>query len=477
MQIFRRLFGGNDKMYNLTTFFDVSFYGVIGDGMTDNTDAIAEIVRKIDEKGGGTLYFPPGEYVTGTIKLKSNMTLYLEGGAVILGSENTKKFPMITKEMLPGYTREGHSAIIQAVHAKNVTITGRGTINGRGQYWWEHHKNDHRPRTIQTILCENVHISGITITNSPMWTIHPICCSNVTIEGITIKNPSDSPNTDGINPESCSNVHISNCHIDVGDDCIAIKSGTEEDLLQKEYPCKNITITNCTMLNGHGGIVIGSEMSGGVRNVVISNCVFDGTDRGIRIKTRRKRGGIVEDILINNILMTDVIVPFAMNGYYQCGAQEGDMSLFSLEKLPVSDDTPIIRNISITNIRAKNVLASAGYLYGIPERPIEGLLFENIHIEMKETKNELRDKPIMAFHVKKTKGEGFYCAHIKDSIFSNILIKTIKGPVFIIENSENINISNLTGESKDKDFQLIKTSNVINVITDHMNTSENMVTK
>lgn len=448
-------------MDNIRNLLNVCEYGVIGDGKTNNTQSIAKVIELAAERGGGTIYFPPGEYVTGTIELRDNMTLYLDSGAVILGSENPDDYPMITKEFLKGYNREGHSGLIKAFKCKNISVKGRGVIDGRGEKWWKFPQNEHRPRAIQPILCENVLIDGITVRNSAMWTVHPICCNNVTINGITIKNPSDSPNTDGINPESCSNVHISNCTIDVGDDCVTLKSGTEDDELQKQYPCENIVITNCTMLNGHGGVVIGSEMSGGVRNVTISNCVFSGTDRGIRIKTRRKRGGYIEDVIISNILMDKVLVPFVINGYYQCGgASPDDMSLFNLEKNPLSDDTPLIHNINISNIRAKNVTASAGYIYGIPEQPVEGLTLSNYSVDMIDTDGALKDKPIMAFHVRKTRGEGIFCANIKNSVFRDISVKIINGYGMEFEKSSDVRVYGLHAEGGDKAFELKNCGNI-----------------
>ncbi|MGN0149434.1 MAG: glycoside hydrolase family 28 protein [Clostridia bacterium] len=431
-------------MDNTNVLLNVCEYGVLGDGTTNNTKSIAKVIEIAEKRGGGVIYFPPGQYVTGTIELKDNMTLYLDSGAVILGSVNPDDYPMITKETLKGYNREGHSGLIKAFKCENVTIKGRGVVDGRGMNWWNNPKNEHRPRAIQPILCNNVLIDGITIKNSAMWTVHPVCCNNVTINGITIKNPSDSPNTDGINPESCSNVHISNCTIDVGDDCLTLKSGTEDDELQKQYPCENIVVTNCTMLNGHGGVVIGSEMSGGVRNVTISNCVFSGTDRGIRIKTRRKRGGCIEDVIISNILMDKVLVPFVINGYYQCGGTDpDDMSLFNLEKNPVADDTPMMRNINISNIRAKNVTASAGYIYAIPEQPVEGLTLSNYSVEMIDSEGEPKDKPIMAWHVQKTKGEGIFCANIKNSIFRDISVKIINGAGMELKNASDVRVYGL----------------------------------
>ena len=352
--------------------------------------------------------------------------------------------------------------MIYALRAENVTVEGRGTIDGRGYNWWPDRANQHRPRMFQPILCDNVRLAGITIKNSPMWTVHPVCCKNVTIDGITIRNPWDSPNTDGINPESCSGVHISNCTVDVGDDCLTLKSGTEDDLLQKQYPCENIVVTNCTMLNGHGGVVIGSEMSGGVKNVTISNCVFNGTDRGIRIKTRRKRGGCVEDILINNIMMTNVFAPITVNGYYQCGGTDpDDMSLFSLEKLPVSDDTPVMKNIIISNVRATKATASAGFIYGIPESPVEGLRISNYSVEMVESETEIKDKPIMAWHIKKTAGTGLYCCFCKDVVFDNVSIKVLNGPAVKVEESEDIRLSGINAVGGDKVSETVNCKNII----------------
>lgn len=441
--------------------FNVCEYGVVGDGKTNNTQSIAKIIDIVVQNGGGTIYFPAGEYLTGTIELKSDMSLFLDSGAVIIGSDNFEDYPMITSKDLKGYNREGHSGLIKALNCKNISIVGRGTIDGQGMNWWHNPKNEHRPRAIQPILCDNVLIDGITIKNSAMWTVHPICCNNVTINGITINNPANSPNTDGINPESCSNVHISNCTIDVGDDCVTLKSGTEDDELQKAHPCENIVITNCTMLNGHGGVVMGSEMSGGIRNVTISNCVFSGTDRGIRIKTRRKRGGYVEDLMISNILMDNVLVPFVINEYYQCGGvSPDDMSLFNLGKNPVDKDTPHIRNINISNIRAKNVTASAGYIYGLPELPIEGVTINNYSVDMVDTEGEPKDKPIMAFHVKKTKGEGVFCTNLVNSTFRDVSVKIVNGSGITLENVSDVRVYGLHSSGGDAPSKVINSENV-----------------
>ena len=254
--------------------YNVAEYGIVGDGVTNYTDVLNGLTKRMANVGG-TLYFPAGEYVTGTLFLGSNTTLYLETGAVLRGSERFEDFPFIDPDEVKGYTRGGRWGLISAYKAQNLKICGGGTIDGRGECWWRSGKNDYeRPRTVSFIQCKDVVISDVTVCNSPCWTLHPMCCENVSIRSVTIRNPYDSPNTDGINPESCKNVRISDCYIDVGDDCVTIKSGAEEDLLQKQFPCENITVTNCIMAHGHGGVVFGSEMSGGIKNVTVSNCIF-----------------------------------------------------------------------------------------------------------------------------------------------------------------------------------------------------------
>jgi polygalacturonase len=217
-----------------------------------------------------------------------------------------------------------------------------------------------------------VRIQGVKIVNSPFWTINPEFCENVTVDGVTIANPL-SPNTDGINPESCRYVHISNCHISVGDDCITLKSGRDLQARKLNFPEEDITITNCTMLAGHGGVVIGSEMSGGVKKVVISNCVFDGTDRGIRIKSTRGRGGVVEDIQISNIVMKDI----------KEEAITLDMLYSKMPPEPKSDRTPVFRNINISNMTGNNVLIPIR-IRGLEESPITDITLTNINITAKQ---------------------------------------------------------------------------------------------
>ena len=417
-------------------FVDVTKHGVVGDGVTNNTDAIRRIIDGMTN--GGILFFPAGRYVTGAMVLRSNMTLYISTGATILGSDRLDDFPLIAEANIPGYTRGGRFALISAFMARNIMITGGGTIDGRGYNWWEAVPKDHgRPRSIQPMLCDNVRIKDISIVNSPSWTIVPTCCHNVVIDGVSIKNPSDSPNTDGINPESCCNVRIANCSVDVGDDCITLKSGTENDTLQNQFPCENITVTGCTLLNGHGGVVIGSEMSGGVRNVTVTGCVFNGTDRGIRIKSRRKRGGSVKGLMFTGLYMTDVLCPLTVNLFYRCGADRTDQELFSFDPKPLADDTPIVEDISISNVVVRGAKVAAMYVIGLPERPIRGLRVNGFSVET-VVDPAVCTEAVMLPYKEKLQGRGIRLDNVADSEFSAIDATVAVGDLLTTQNLKNV---------------------------------------
>lgn len=424
----------------IKSFYDVTAFNIIGDGVTDNTKAFAELTKNVGAEGGGTIFVPVGNYVTGSICLESNTTLFISPGATILGSEKKENYLSLKDKDLGDYGENFTLGLVGAVNAENITITGGGTIDGRGYNWWHDPENQNRPRAVQPIASKNVTIRDIKIINSAMWTVHPLCCNNVTVDNITIKNPSDSPNTDGINPESCQNVHISNCYVDVGDDCVTIKAGTEEENFKKSMPCENITITNCTMLNGHGGVVVGSEMSGGVKNVVVNNCVFNGTDRGIRIKTRRLRGGSLEDMMFSNIIMNNVWVPVCVNEYYFCNCDRSDEFLFSENKKPVTDKTPVIKNINISNISAKNACVSAIYMKGLPENPISGITLSNVSIDMKENEISGTQIPILAPNIPQTKAEGIYIENACDCTLNNVTVTNQNGKDITLKHCENIEI-------------------------------------
>ncbi len=414
---------------------NVQNFNIIGDGKTNNTEAINALSIKL--KGtGAAMFFPKGEYVTGTIFLQDNMYIELEEGAVLLGSEDFSDFPKITG--VAGYTRNGYWGLISAHNAENIGIFGKGEINARGKVWWESGKNDlERPRTISFIGCENVKIEDITIRNSPCWTVHPMCCENVKISGISIFNPYKSPNTDGINPESCKNVEISDCYLDVGDDCVTIKSGTEDDLYQKQHACENIIVKNCTMAHGHGGVVIGSEMSGGVKNVTVENCTFRDTDRGIRLKTRRLRGGCVEKLKVNNITMDNLFACITMNMFYVCGLTEkSDREfLFGQTEKEVSDLTPVISDILIENIKATNVQGAGIYLYGLPEMPIRNVHIRNIELDV--TGSEEGVEVVMAPGRANCHGDGIFLENVQDVELSDVSVTCTKEQLTLI-NSKDI---------------------------------------
>ena len=387
--------------------------GAKADGKTLNTMLINHTVDRLSQAGGGTLFFPAGTYLTGAIRLKSNITLELEAGATLLFSDNFDDYLPFMEVRHEGVMMKSFSPLISAMDAENITIKGEGTLDGQGKAWWTEffriyvdlekngmrelnkyqplweRENDvealyaetnedwhgtlkrrfFRPPFIQPVRCRRVRIEGVKIINSPFWTINPECCDNVVVTGVTIHNV-PSPNTDGINPESCRNVHVSDCHISVGDDCITLKSGRDAQARRLGVPCENITITNCTMLSGHGGVVIGSEMSGSVRKVTISNCVFDGTDRGIRIKSTRGRGGVVEDIRVSNIIMSNI----------KREAVVLNLKYSEMPVEPMSERTPLFRDISISGLTAVGVKTPVK-IVGLEEAPVTDIILRDINVK------------------------------------------------------------------------------------------------
>ena len=442
-----------------STNFNVTEFGAIPDGITSCTQAFSAAINACSEAGGGAVYVPAGKYLTGSIRLKSNMNLHLDPGAVLIFSNDITEYPVVESRW-EGVQREVYSSCIYAENEENISITGHGKLDGQGSFWWGMVKNKSlaypRPKLISFHSCSNLLVEGVTLINSPSWTVNPICCDNVTVDKITINNPADSPNTDGVNPESCRNVHISNCHIDVGDDCVTIKSGTEDTPLR--IPCENITITNCTMVHGHGAVVIGSEMSGDVRNVTISNCVFEGTDRGIRMKSRRGRGGVIEDIRINNIVMKDVLCPFIANLYYFCGPRGKDKYVWDKEPYPITEETPAFRRIHYSNITAREVRAAAGFLYGLAEMYVEDVTFDNISIAMAEDAEA--GMPDMMSNLEPMKQRGFFCGNVSDISFNNVTVINHEGPAFYVENGINIEFIRCKTKGGKSDCPMIELKNV-----------------
>jgi len=387
MGVCRMLEADRRKVDPQVAFLNVRQSGAVGDGAASDTRALQGAIDAAAQSGGGTVLVPAGKYVTGSLFLRDNITLFLDAGAILLGSENPADYP-IARARWEGVTQDTHAPLVAGERLKNIALVGRGTIDGRGAIWWQKHRaktlDAPRPRLISFANSTNVLIEGVTLMNSPAWTINPVRCENVTVDKVTIVNPPDSPNTDGINPDSCRNVHISNCHVDVGDDCVTIKSGIETESPELRAPCENITVTNCTMVHGHGGVVIGSEMSGGVRNVVISNCVFVGTDRGIRLKSRRGRGGYIEDVRATNIIMREVLCPFTINLYYHIN-KRGDKMVSDKQPRPIDEGTPRVRHVHLSHVTARDAKIAAGFVYGLPEMPIEDLTLDDVSVTMDRT--------------------------------------------------------------------------------------------
>ncbi|MGH9378413.1 MAG: glycoside hydrolase family 28 protein [Terriglobia bacterium] len=425
------------RLHGQNTLCNVLNYGAAGDGKRMDTKAIQAAIDACAKIGGGTVFLPAGKYLTGAIKLASNLNLHLDSGATLLGSQDPADYPVYPSPW-PDGTQE-ISSLIYGEGLSNASLTGRGTIDGQGQAWWtrqwlmfprrrapvpamsiEERRaeiakiRNGRPRLMTLLNCRNVLIEGLTLINSAFWTVHPIFCDGVTITGLTILNPVPSPNTDGIDPESCRNVHISDCTISVGDDCIAIKSGKDAAGRQVGKPCENITITNLITGTGHG-VSIGSEMSGGVRNVTITNCVFQGMDRGIRIKTQRGRGGVVEGVTASNIVMQGVPEPFALTAFYSRGNPD--------EARPVDEGTPRFRDFHFAHITARGA-KSAGQITGLREAPISGVVFSDVCIEA---------------------GRGFRCQNARELAFHNVHIESRQGPALAAKTVEAVELDGFTG--------------------------------
>lgn len=442
-------------------YYNVVNFGAKRDSSALATKAIAKAIDAAYKKGGGTVYFPAGKYLTGPIHLKSNITILIDAGAELHFSDNFDHYLPMVPSRWEGTDVTNFSPLFYAYKAENISIKGRGVIDGHGKKWWNFSEgyDEKKPRSkweleferlnknilrpdlkgwvergflrppfIQPIYCKNVLIEGITIRNSPFWTVNPEFCENVTINGVTINNPK-SPNTDGINPESCKYVHISNCHISVGDDCITIKSGKDSAGRKMAAPAENYTITNCTMLSGHGGVVIGSEMSGGVKKIVISNCVFDGTDRGIRIKTARGRGGVVEDIRVDNIVMKNI----------REQAIVLDMQYAKTQPEAVSSRTPQFRNIHFSNITAQT--NQAVFINGLEEMPVEDISFNDLQFEA-ETGAVIKNARLIELH--------------------NVRITTKKGSSLFAENVNDIVVDGMRSVRPIATIPLIAFSNVTN---------------
>ena len=425
-----------DRKVNLKDF------GAVGDGETLCTDAFSKAIDALTKQGGGHLIVPSGVWFTGPIVLKSNIDLHLEMGAVIQFSPDEKLYSLI-KTSFEGLDTRRCQSPLSANGAENIAITGKGVIDGSGQFWrpvkrakvtdgqwkeilsrpsgveskkgywvpnqayadaeknanmnvpkaqtdaeWNAIKRFLRPVMISLVSCKNVLLKDVIFQNSPAWNLHPLMCENIIIDGVLARNPAFAQNGDALDLESCKNALIVNSKFDAGDDGICIKSGKDKDGRMRGKPCENVVVDGCTVFAGHGGFVVGSEMSGGVRNILVRHCQFLGTDVGLRFKSTRGRGGIVENIFIDDISMTDIKTDAITFNMYYGGKSVAEMladgdNPDNTTKVPVTEETPIFRHIDIRNIICNNA-GRAMEFNGLPEMPIEDITLKDIRIIAKK---------------------------------------------------------------------------------------------
>lgn len=413
----------------------ISPTSLAGTTVLEHTQALQSIINTILASGGGQLTLSAGEYEVGSLELGSNFTLNLEAGAVLKFSDQIDAYPVVNSRW-EGAAQSVYRACLYGTNIQRVKIMGNGVIDGQGAKWWQRFSEQAselqypRPYLCSIEHANQVTIEGVTFTNSPAWTLHPFDCENVWISGVTVVNPKQSPNTDGLDPESCRNVRITNCCFDVGDDCIAIKSGTED--AERLIACENIVISNCNMVHGHGGVVFGSEMSGDIRNVSIANCTFQDTDRGIRFKTRRGRGGQISEVNVTNIVMDNVLCPLIINSYYFCGKRGDEEYVWTKRTLPVDERTPQLRHLSFSHLIATNIRSCAGFVYGLPEMAIEGVTLSDVDFSLNLTAQP--EAPAMIADAPELAQAGFF---IENTVATRLNNVRITGAETLFYNNKN----------------------------------------
>ena len=459
-------------------------FGGNPDGITLNTAAFEKAIKGLSDKGGGTLVVPKGVWFTGPIVFSSNIRMHLEKGALILFSPDFNLYPLV-ETVFEGLDTRRCQSPISGRNLENIAITGEGSINGSGEAWrplkkgkvseshwkkvvasggvirngdywlpsegalkgneisdmnvpreqmsedeWLEIKDFLRPVMVSFIECKNVYLQGVLFENSPAWNIHPLMCENVIIDGIFARNPGYSQNGDGLDLESCKNAIIVNSLFDVGDDGICIKSGKDEQGRLRGRPTENVIVENCKVFQGHGGFVVGSEMSGGVRNISVKNCQFLGTDVGLRFKSNRGRGGVVENIYISDIYMFNITTDSFLFDLFYGGKSasealaDGDTTPAGEPVFPVTEETPVFRNIYVKDLVSRNA-RRAMFFNGLPEMNIENIHLENAFI---------------------TARFGAEFSESKDIILHNVTVIPEEGPAYLFNNVKNLKAEKLAYE-------------------------------
>ncbi len=437
---------------------NVRDFGAKGDGVQDDTGFIQAAIMACPRNS--RVLVPEGTYRITSLFLKNDLQMELAKGAVLSAETDRNRFPVFPG-MIQSYDEEGEynlgtwegnplpmfSGIITGVNVKHVVLYGQGTINGNANdnpdNWWYNPKimrTAWRPRMIYLNYCEDITIQGIQVQNSPSWNIHPYFSNHLKFVDLTVLNPPNSPNTDGLDPESCRNVEIAGVYFSLGDDCIAVKSGKIYMGAKYKTPCENILIRQCCMRDGHGSITVGSEMAGGVKNLTVKDCLFLHTDRGLRIKTRRGRGkdAVLDGIVFENICMDHVMTPFVVNSFYYCDPDGFSEYVRSKEALPVDERTPSIRSLVFRNIEAENCHVAAAYMYGLPEKRIEEVKMEHVHIRFAGEPRE--DLPVMMEGVGPCKAMGIFACNIERLYLRDVTVDGQEGDAFLLDNIGQVEI-------------------------------------
>ncbi|HTP13875.1 MAG TPA: glycoside hydrolase family 28 protein [Bacteroidota bacterium] len=426
--------------------FDIRSFGAVEGGTVKNTEAIRKTIEAAAAAGGGRIVVPKGRWLTGAIHLENNINLYLSKGAELLFSQDAKDYLPAVFSRHEDTECYKFSAFIYADGKRNIGITGEGTLSGQGKPWWEWKQSNKgseativemanknvpvrervfdgtnglylRPAFFQPMNCRNVLVEGVTFLYGAFWTITPTYCDSVIVRGVRIKTVGEyghTPNGDGVDPSSCTNVLVEYCEFDTGDDCIAIKSGRDRDGLRVNKPTANVVVRHCRGLQGHGGIVIGSETSGGVWNVYATDCTFNGTERIVRIKTARGRGGVIENLWFDH-LSADTIQQEALHiNMLYTGMR--------FPAQPVTETTPTIRNIHFSDISCSFGKSYAIEVLGLPERPASDLTFSKITIES---------------------AKGIHCVDADSISFINVKVTPAHWPVVDIVDGRQTTLDNI----------------------------------
>lgn len=354
----------------------ITDYGALADTSFVNTGIIQQVIDRCAAEGGGTVVVPSGEYLSGALFFRQGVNLHIEEGGVLKGTVNDEDYPLVNTRW-EGIECEWTSAFINAFDLDGFKITGKGTIDGSGVEWlnyrsWRELKAG-RPRLIAIQNCHDVLISGVKLKNQACWGLFVLYSQNVMIKDLTIRAAHNIPMSDGIDIDSSTGVNISNCDIDVNDDCIAIKSGKDEDGRLVNRPALNIVVEKCRFRYGHGGVSMGSEMSGCIRNVEIRNCIMEADNWApVRFKSQPSRGGVVENITYRDLVLKDTRQAFEFNMEWRMRPPVK----------PPSDPLPVVRNIQIINVTG--TVDRVGIMHGLPDSPIQNVTFENCHIEAEE---------------------------------------------------------------------------------------------